>query len=150
MTDSTETKQIIYEQGKFSGGLIVRRKLRTTLLSLLFFACTTGFLSASDRPVTVSSPNNSIQVELQKQEDQGGWILRVNYTDSSRSILVIPKIKLGLSRSDQDFSSELKFLKVGKSTLVNEQYTAIHGKRSQCSNQATKWWCRSKILRKRK
>jgi len=49
---------------------------------------------------------------------------------------VIPRIDLGLSRSDQDFLNELKFLKAGKPALVNEQYTAIHGKRSQCSNSA--------------
>jgi hypothetical protein len=43
---------------------------------------------------------------------------------------------LGLSRSDQDFSKELKFLKAGKPLLVTEQYSALHGKRSQCNNLA--------------
>jgi alpha-glucosidase len=43
---------------------------------------------------------------------------------------------LGLSRSDQDFSKELKFLKAGKTLLVTEQYSALHGKRSQCNNLA--------------
>lgn len=136
MTDATETKQIICEEGKFLGRFIVRRKLRNTLLFLIFFTCTSGSSSVVARPVRVSSPNNCIQVELHEQEELGGWILRVNYMDSGRTVLVIPKITLGLSRSDQDFSSELKFLKVGKSRLVNERYIAIHGKRSQCSNQA--------------
>jgi alpha-glucosidase len=42
----------------------------------------------------------------------------------------------GLSRSDQDFSKNLKFIKAGKPLLITEQYTALHGKRARCSNTA--------------
>ena len=49
---------------------------------------------------------------------------------------VIPQISLGLSRADQTFSKELKFLKAGKPVLIDENYTAVHGKRSQCRNTA--------------
>ena len=48
----------------------------------------------------------------------------------------IPQIILGLSRADQDFSKELKYLKNSKVTLINENYTALHGKRTNCSNSA--------------
>ena len=53
-----------------------------------------------------------------------------------KSTEAIPRIDLGLSRSDQDFSKELKFLKAGKPLLINEQYTALHGKKSVCKNSA--------------
>jgi hypothetical protein len=60
----------------------------------------------------------------------------VNYNSNLTPAEVIQSIDLGLSRNDQDFFNELKFLKAGKPTLVNEQYSTIHGKRSQCSNSA--------------
>lgn len=94
--------------------------------------------SAFSQKVTVSSPNSKINVALfcQQTGDAGNWYLQVNYASNNKASEVIPRIDLGLSRSDQDFSNELKFLKAGKPTLVNEQYTAVHGKRSSCSNSA--------------
>jgi len=87
---------------------------------------------------SIKSPNNKVEAALfsSSNTDLGSWYLKVNYSNGSQSFEAIPKIDLGLSRSDQDFSNELKFLKAGKPTLVSEQYTAIHGKRSKCSNQA--------------
>jgi len=86
----------------------------------------------------VKSPNAKVEVSLFNIEknDIGKWYLKVNYIGGDKVSEVIPQIELGLSRSDQDFFNELKFLKAGKPTLVNEQYTAVHGKRSQCSNSA--------------
>ena len=93
---------------------------------------------AFSQQVTVSSPNSKIDVALfcQQTGDAGNWYLQVNYASNNMTSEVIPRIDLGLSRSDQEFSNELKFLKAGKPVLVNEQYTALHGKRSQCSNSA--------------
>ncbi len=95
-------------------------------------------LSAFSQKVTVVSPNQKISVSLYNQQntDIGEWYLKVNYNIEGKISEVIPQIKLGLSRSDQDFSKELKFLKAGKPLFINEQYTALHGKRSQCSNSA--------------
>jgi hypothetical protein len=86
----------------------------------------------------VKSPNARVEVKLfnNANSDIGKWNLKVNYIGGVNASEVIPQIDLGLSRSDQDFLNELKFLKAGKPTLVNEQYTAVHGKRSHCSNQA--------------
>ena len=84
----------------------------------------------------IKSPNNKIEVELHNNVNSGLWYLKVNYKAETQNTEVIPKISLGLTRSDQDFSNQLKFLKAGKQTFINEQYNAIHGKRCQCSNQA--------------
>ncbi len=98
---------------------------------------TTTFAAFSQK-VTVSSPNHKIDVTLfcQQSGDAGNWYLQVNYANNDKISEMIPRIDLGLSRCDQSFSGELKFLKAGKPTLVNEQYTALHGKRSRCSNLA--------------
>jgi hypothetical protein len=86
--------------------------------------------------VTVVSPNNKIIVDLinKQNTDTGEWFLKVSYNDSNTTSVVIPEIILGLSRSDQDFSKDLKFLKTGKQVLMTEQYNLFHGKRSDCSN----------------
>ena len=88
--------------------------------------------------VSITSPNNKLKISLFCQENKtsGSWYLQVNYVNKGKISEVIPAISLGLSRSDQDFSKELKFLNASKPVSVNEQYTAIHGKRKQCSNAA--------------
>jgi len=98
------------------------------------------FLSASvfGQNTVVKSPNNKVEVVLSKVSNStaGSWILRINYDGGDKQHEVIPQIDLGLSRSDQDFSKDLKFLKASKPLFISENYTAIIGKRSQCSNQA--------------
>jgi alpha-glucosidase len=88
--------------------------------------------------VTVVSPNQKIQVTLHNDQnsDKGPWYLKVDYTNNGKTCEAIPSINLGLLRSDQDFSNDLKLLKTGKPVFINEQYTVLHGKRSQCNNSA--------------
>lgn len=88
--------------------------------------------------VSVVSPNKKISVTVSQQllMKDGQWYLNVQYFDQSKNCEVLPQIKLGLLRSDQDFSDKLKLIKVGKSKLIQDSYTAIHGKRSKCSNSA--------------
>ncbi len=95
-------------------------------------------LSTFSQKITVSSPNKKINVGLYntKNGDSGEWYLKVSYTNNGKASEAIPLITLGLSRADQDFSKELRFLKVSKPLLLNEQYKVLHGKRSQCGNSA--------------
>jgi len=88
--------------------------------------------------LTVQSPNQKINVELfsAQDNDAGEWYLKASYRDNGKSTEAIPRIDLGLSRSDQDFFKELKFLKAAKPVLINEEYTALHGKKSLCKNSA--------------
>jgi hypothetical protein len=106
----------------------------TILLGLILLYTFTAF----SQKVTIVSPYQKINVLLYNQQNAevGEWYLKVTYTNEGKTSEVLPQIKLGLSRSDQDFSKELKFLKAGKPILINEQYTALHGKRSQCNNSA--------------
>lgn len=95
-------------------------------------------ITAFSQRITISSPNNKINVGLYNTQngDSGEWYLKVSYINNGKASEAIPQITLGLSRADQDFSKELKFLKVSKALLLNEQYKALHGKRSQCDNSA--------------
>ncbi|MBP1677555.1 MAG: hypothetical protein H6Q20_2114 [Bacteroidetes bacterium] len=88
--------------------------------------------------LSIVSPNQKITLELYNSQNAelGEWYLKVKYAHQSKISDVIPQIALGLVRSDQDFSKQLKFLKAGKTISINEKYTAIHGKRSLCTNSA--------------
>lgn len=97
-----------------------------------------GTINALSQQAEVFSPNQKISIALcgKQSADVGEWYLKMNYSDSGKIHEPIPGIMLGLSRSDQDFSKELKYLKAGKPVLINESYAALHGKRSQCGNSA--------------
>ena len=108
-------------------------------LSLAFFVLLIGSATtAFSQKLTVQSPDQKINVALYSVQngDAGEWFLKASYVNAGKSSEAIPRIDLGLSRSDQDFAKELKFLKAGKPVLINEQYTALHGKKSTCSNSA--------------
>lgn len=98
-----------------------------------------SILNAYSQKVVVTSPNQKVKVALYNKQygEAGEWYLKVNYAAGGRSIEAIPQINLGLTRSDQDFSKDLKFLNAGKPATIHEQYTALHGKRSNCQNSAS-------------
>ncbi len=106
------------------------------ILTAAFILMLTSFTSA--QKVVVDSPNKKINIALYNKEkdDSGNWFLKINYNESNNNCEVIPQVNLGLSRSDQDFSNELKFIKVSKPQIINEKYNTLHGKRAQCSNSA--------------
>ena len=86
----------------------------------------------------IQSPDQKINVGIfcQQNGEAGEWYLKASYKNNGKITEAVPRIDLGLSRSDQDFSKELKFLKASKPYLINEQYTALHGKKSLCTNSA--------------
>jgi alpha-glucosidase len=110
--------------------------VKSILIAVLFFSLCT--LSSNAQKVAVQSPNQKISVALFSGQNavEGEWYLKVSYNNNGKITESIPRIDLGLLRSDQDFSKELKFVKAGKPVLVNEKYTALHGKKSECSNSA--------------
>jgi hypothetical protein len=105
------------------------------LLGCLLFI---KIIAVFPQKIKVISPNHKVSLDLfnQQNNDAGEWYLKVNYIVNNKVTEAIPQIRLGLSRSDQDFLKELKFLKVSKPSLVVDQYIALHGKRTQCNNTA--------------
>src|SRR6188768_3181381 len=109
-------------------------RLQLAFILVFIFSTSSAF---AQKPI-VQSPNQKIRIELfsEKNTDAGEWYIKASYNNNGKVSEAIPRIDVGLSRSDQDFSKELKFLKAGKPLLIHEQYTALHGKKSLCSNDA--------------
>ena len=109
--------------------------MKIKLITILLVFCT---LTSIAQKADVQSPNGKIRVGIycEQNDNIGNWFLKVGYSDNTKTSDIIPKITLGISRADQDFVRELKFLKAGKSLTINEQYTALHGKRSLRNNSA--------------
>lgn len=110
--------------------------MKLTVAYILFFALGTSPVCA--QRLTVQSPNQKISVALFSRQNAGfsEWYIKASYNSNGKTSEVIPCIDLGLTRNDQDFSKELKFLNAGKPLLINEAYTALHGKKSVCRNAA--------------
>jgi alpha-glucosidase len=110
--------------------------MKIRIIAVVFFSLC-AFSSISQK-VNVQSPNQKINIELLSEQNTNinEWYLKVSYNNNGKIAEAIPRIDLGLSRSDQDFSKELKFIKAGKQLLINEEYTALHGKKSDCKNSA--------------
>ena len=107
-------------------------------LKLVTLALSFAFILSYGQKASVVSPNKKVNVSLHNNQGQdiGSWYLKANYASNNKASEVIPKINIGVSRSDQDFLQNLKLVKVGKPTLINEKYSSLHGKRSQRSNSA--------------
>jgi alpha-glucosidase len=100
--------------------------------------CLFSVLSSFSQKLSIHSPNQKIIVSLFNDQNAvaGEWYLNVSYAKMGKISVAIPRINLGLSRNDQDFFNELKFLKAGKPLAINEKYSVLHGKRSVCTNAA--------------
>src|SRR5512138_1027538 len=109
--------------------------MKIKLINILLVFCT---LSSIAQKADVQSPNGKIRVGIycEQNDNIGNWFLKVGYSDNTKTSDIIPKITLGISRADQNFVRELKLLKAGKALAINEQYTALHGKRSLRNNSA--------------
>jgi len=84
--------------------------------------------------VSVVSPDKAISMQLLAPKNPGGlWSVAVSYKNNSE---VLPHIKLGLLREDADFAHNLNFKGAGKVQPIHDQYIALHGKRSVCTNDA--------------
>ncbi|MCF8357872.1 MAG: glycoside hydrolase family 97 protein [Prolixibacteraceae bacterium] len=112
----------------------MERKIVITIIISISF-----FLMAHAQVVTVSSPNKKIDVELYKNQDttQQSWFLCVKYLTNGQHYAVIPQIGLGLICEGQDFSHDLEFIKSGKLKKIQDNYSALLGKKSRCTNEAS-------------
>lgn len=91
-----------------------------TLISLGSFAQST---------YTVSSPDKKIM--LTYNADQ------ITYTISYDGKTVLHESKLGVVRADEDFSKNLKIVKVSAPTLISDSYTMLNAKKKNITYKAT-------------
>ncbi len=78
---------------------------------------------------TVSSPDKTIVVSCNIQQ--------AVYSIAYKGETVLKDSKLGLIREDEDFSKNLKVLKVSKPAIVKDSYTMLNAKKQQITYTAT-------------
>lgn len=110
------------------------KKFTFSLLCIVAIACQ---LVVAQK-LTVQSPNKKVAVHLVNAQNanSGEWSLKVLHNATAKPSEIIPKISLGLSRSDQEFTN-LTFLSAGKPAIINEKYNLVHGKKTVATNSAT-------------
>ncbi|MFZ1291008.1 MAG: glycoside hydrolase family 97 catalytic domain-containing protein [Melioribacteraceae bacterium] len=81
----------------------------------------------------LKSPNEKLSINF--------WITENGepvYTISSLGITIIKQSKLGVIRSDGNFSADLVLDSVSNVKVVNDNYKLLHGKRLECNYSANK------------
>jgi len=81
----------------------------------------------------LKSPNEKLSINF--------WITENGepvYTISSLGITIIKQSRLGVIRSDGNFSSDLILDSVSNVKVVNDNYKLLHGKRLECNYSANK------------
>jgi alpha-glucosidase len=109
--------------------------MKNKIITGLFFLSS---LAVFSQKIAVVSPNQKIHIGLYNAQntEKGEWYLKIKYSNNGKSCETLPQVKLGLVRADQEFSKDLRFVKSGKVTSVNEKYMATHGKKAECRNSA--------------
>lgn len=97
-----------------------------------------GVVPVFSQKVAIISPSKKVSVKLFNgaKLNTGDWYLTVSYAANGKTTEAVPRIDLGLTRNDQDFSKGLRFLKASDPVSIEGHYTMPHGKRSICSNFA--------------
>ncbi|MFL5745380.1 MAG: glycoside hydrolase family 97 catalytic domain-containing protein [Niastella sp.] len=110
--------------------------MKRQLVLVMLFSAFSGLIFG--QKAVFQSPDQKIVVALfnKQNNDLGEWYLKASYNNNGKITEAIPRIDIGLLRSDQDFSKELRLVKAGKPNLITEEYTALHGKRAVCKNAA--------------
>lgn len=85
--------------------------------------------------VTIAKPLQSLyspdkKIQLVISQEQEYITATVLYQKKS----IIPEIRFGIQEQNQTFYNDMKCLGFSEKTVIQEQYPAIHGKRSSCSN----------------
>ena len=90
----------------------------------------------------VLSPNKNIKVELdsKKTSDKisiNQLYFRILYKKNSEYVEALPSSPLGIIRTDQRFTDNLKFVGESQAIEIHDKYEMICGKRKSCQNFAT-------------
>ena len=81
----------------------------------------------------LNSPDDKITVKFWLTPE-GAAVYSVSYSSST----VLKQSKLGIVRSDEDFSTSLTLDSVSNMSAISENYTLLHGKRLNCSYSGNK------------
>ncbi|WP_201448295.1 glycoside hydrolase family 97 protein [Flavobacterium seoulense] len=109
-------------------------KLKNILVCFIVLS----FCQAWSQQIVLQSPNkkNVVALYTMDSNNKGEWYLKVSYQTDKNTAEILPKVNLGISRNDQDFSKELLFLKATKPKLIKEHYELPFGKKLVRDNEA--------------
>jgi len=82
---------------------------------------------------TIKSPNKKISVNFWLTS-AGNPVYSVSFSDTT----ILKESKLGILRSDEDFSTGLTLDSISSISIVSENYKVLHGKRLNCSYTGNK------------
>ncbi|WP_224995355.1 glycoside hydrolase family 97 protein [Cesiribacter sp. SM1] len=113
--------------------MMFSRKMLCLYFILIGFqiSCVTNKTEENPDENVVASPDGNLRVAFALQEN-GQPAYSIFYRDS----LVLTDSKLGLSRTDSDFSKGMTLASVSEPQLVRDEYVMMHGKRRLCTYQA--------------
>jgi hypothetical protein len=107
--------------------------LKKTYLLVTLFTIISFNLISCQESYLLQSPNKKITVNFWLTS-AGEPVYSVSHTDSP----ILKRSKLGIVRSDGDFSNKLNLEVVSEQSTVSDTYTMLHGKRLKCSYSANK------------
>ncbi len=112
-----------------------RRKKTMNSFKVLVILFTIAFSNHATRgeSYTLTSPNEKVSVNF--------WLTSAGapvYSVSHAGSTILKESKLGIIRSDDDFSVNLTLDSVSDVSVVSDNYTLLHGKRLNCSYTGNK------------
>ena len=102
------------------------------LIMILFLVLKSINLMAIEK-FEIKSPDSKITVNVWLTSN-GELVFSVIHSGNT----ILKNSKLGIIRSDEDFTTGLKIDSVSKADFVSDKYTLLHGKRMNCSYDANK------------
>lgn len=102
---------------------------------LILFSLSSFIIDAQE----IISPNGKIKVVLNLPDKNSSHNLffKALYKIENRFIEVLPDSKLGINRTDEQFTNTLHFIKESKPVSIHDKYKMICGKRQLCENFGT-------------
>jgi len=105
------------------------------LFFLLLFVGRQAFAQHMPSTVAVISPNKAVKATVEL-DARGHLHYNVTCTKNGTPITVVPQSALGISTNDADFSHDLAYTGLISDRKIVDHYHLIHGKRSECHNEA--------------
>ena len=107
--------------------------MKNVTLFIILFTLTISTYTFCNERYELKSPDEKISVDFWLTPE-GAAFYSVSYSGST----ILKQSKLGIVRSDEDFSTSLTLDSISNINAVSENYTLLHGKRLNCSYSGNK------------
>ena len=110
--------------------------IKATIFLLLFSGMFQAgcFAASIETKWTLTSPDGQLKINVELKASAISY--NVVKVSEGKSILAIQQSPLGITRKDQDFNGNLKFISKSKVSVIDETYKMLVGKRTDLRNHA--------------